>query len=617
MKTMTRWAAFLCLSTRLAAPVSAQEAEWLRQINGDDFNEGLSAAMDRDGNAYAVIRGYGNVDVSGASINLGSADCLLIKYNPAGQPVWTRWLEGDGVVSMGGMAVGPDGNLYLAGTFIARVRFGQVEPGGTNVVALTAAGPGSYDVFLVKYDPAGHVIWARNYGGPNQEFCHSIAVDSTGQICLAGTFNSVGVFGDTIFPAQGLGRVWVARLDAAGNLLWVRATRSSSGAAETHGVAVDQDRNVYLTGGFLTDIDIGDVHLASAGQRDMFLAKYDANGELRWVRQGTGEGGSEGYDVVTDANGFVYVTGVLGAPQFGQPNSGTFNQVQVTGSVPFFLVKYDSAGNVIWGKNDGGEKLAIDEAGMIYGTGAFLGSRQFGSTFRSSRGYGDLYTVKWDGDGNVLWSQAASGPEQDNGGDIAVDPQGNSVMVGTWYITDPSKDLGAYMAPIIVRLSGGSPLIVGQPQDQIVPSGANAVFTVVPVEVAISSYQWLKNGVELADGTRVSGSTTDTLRISQVGLADEGNYSVRVVTPERQVLSAPARLRLSGLMRFVNTERLGNGTFQASFTGVTGRLYDVEWSTNLVNWLFLTNGYAVNGMMMVIDPGGSGTGRKFYRAVSH
>lgn len=592
----------------------AQELSWTRQITGDYFNYGQSVAMDQQGNSYGLILGWDTLNVSGVTVTLGGNDCLLVKYNSQGQVVWKRVLDGDSGLTPANVTVDAADNIYVVGTFGARVLFGQDEPGVNDTVEVTGSG----SVFVVKYDSAGRVVWARSYYGLSQVECHRIAVDRSGQIALTGAFRTFGV-GGTEFevPAEGYGRVWLARLDPSGNLLWLRTTSSTHwAAADTHAVAFDRDRNVYLTGGFLFNVTIGGTQLESQGQYDMFIAKYDANGNLVWLRSATGPGTVQPTDIVVDANGFVYVSGHLGASSFGGPNTGTFGTVQVSGSIFHFLVKYDSDGNAVWGRNDGAERLAMDATGHVYGTGAFTSPRQFGGTLRFPSGNGDLYAVKWDTGGNLLWSQVVAGAEQDNGGGIAVDPDGNVAIAGTWYITDGSKPHGAYMAPVFARLSGGAPLILSQPQDQIVAAGQNAIFTVSLANVPVTSFQWLKNGVALANGSKVSGSTTSALQVSQAALEDEGNYSLQVVTPDRLVLSAPARLRLSGLMRFVSTERLEDGRFQASFTGVNGRVYDVEWSTNLVNWQFLTNGYAVGGMMTVSDPNAATGGQRFYRAVS-
>src|SRR5690606_3448596 len=99
------------------------------------------------------------------------------------------------------------------------------------------------------------------------------------------------------------------------------------------------------------------------------------------------------------------------------------------------------------------------------------------------------------------------------------------------------------------------------------------------------------------DSERFSGISSNLFTVTNVELADEGEYVLRVQGTNGTAISAAARLRVEGLMRFKSVESLVGGGFRLDFEGLEGRLYNIESSEDLVRWSFLTNGFARNGIM--------------------
>ena len=151
-----------------------------------------------------------------------------------------------------------------------------------------------------------------------------------------------------------------------------------------------------------------------------------------WAKRGGGTGRDQGYALSTDASGNVYVTGEF-------TGTGTFApNVSLTsaGNVDFFLVKYDSAGNSLWGKKGGGT-LTDRGYGVVVGsdgcpvvTGHYYGTSTFDSVTVTSSGNLDAFTAKYSADGKLLWFKEGKSVSQTSSRSIALDNQGNYVVVG-------------------------------------------------------------------------------------------------------------------------------------------------------------------------------------------
>ncbi len=203
------------------------------------------------------------------------------------------------------------------------------------------------------------------------------------------------------------------------------------------GLAIDSAANLHVTGWFDGTNDFGGAVLTSrgGGGQDIFVAKYNASGELQWARSAgsatTFE--DEGRGIGVDANGNVYVTGGFrGDAEFGT------NVVSAPLNTAFFLAKYDSAGTIQWVRqsvaNDKvyGTSLAVDHAGNCYAVGyvnngqvVSFGTKNLLSSY--STGYG-TFLVKYDNAGQAQWAQIMDSPQRCYASSVAVDDSGSAYV---------------------------------------------------------------------------------------------------------------------------------------------------------------------------------------------
>ena len=313
---------------------------------------------------------------------------------------WIKQLgtsDGDDAQSV---AVGKDGSVLITG-----YTSGTLD-GNTSA--------GLNDVVIAKYDMNGNRIWARQFGTPGYDIGRSVAVDGSGNSFITGSVD--GSLDSN--PYMGQPDIFLAKYDANGNKLWTWQYRTL-GWDDGIGVAVDGNGNIFVSG--TTE---GPPNGESAAGTDLFLAKFDTNGNRLWTRQfGTPPAYSSGFAVAVDVSGNVIVTGYTSIGLHGNASAG---------SMDIFLAKYDTNGNRLWTKQHGSSDydypngLATDGDGNIFVTGHTFGSLD-GNT---NAGFTDMFLLKYDNNGNRLWTRQLGTPEYDYGDGVAVDGSGNVFVTG-------------------------------------------------------------------------------------------------------------------------------------------------------------------------------------------
>jgi hypothetical protein len=351
------------------------------------------------------------------------------------------------------------GNVYVAGYFnSSTITFGTVTLTKTNSIS------SSYNMFLIKYDPAGNVLWATKAGGKGgNDQPNGIVTDGNGNVYLTGlcgndpniTFFSATTTGTTITLNNASS--YLVKYDPSGNVIWAK---NEIGTPVWQGLAISGE-NLYRTGGFSGNVTIGTSNLTSLGGTDIFTAQYDIDGNVLWAKCGSGTGPDDsGIGIATDGNGNAYITGWFNGPaiQFGNFTLTNKGYSQTNGYHDIFIAKYDANGNLLWAASGGGSNnevcwsIATDEIGNTYVTGnslstsiTFFSATSSGTIITLTNpagGYALYFAVKYDPNGNLLWAKNANGSA--NGDAVAT--FGNNV-----YVT------GTFNSSAIFRSDRGKP----------------------------------------------------------------------------------------------------------------------------------------------------------------
>lgn len=286
-------------------------------------------------------------------------------------------------------------------------------------------------------DPGGAcdalaATFSKAFGGPGYDVAGAVAVDSKGNIILAGSFEQSVDFGGGPLTSAGLTDIFVVKLDSSGNHVFSKAF----GGAGTQGataVAVDASDNILVVGATDGSVNFGGGALPAGGDFDVFVAKLDAQGGHVWSHHYGGAGKQQGESVAVDASGNVILAGRFeGGVDFGT------GPLLSAGTTDVFITKLNASGGLVFASRFGdagiqiAPNVAVDAAGSILATGGFEGSVDFGGAPLVSAGGLDVFILKLGADGKHLWSQRAGDASNlQTSSDILADSAGNVIVTGT------------------------------------------------------------------------------------------------------------------------------------------------------------------------------------------
>ena len=408
--------------------------DWAKTAGGVLSDVAYSVTTDANGNVI-VAGSFSSTSITfGSNIltntNAATRDVFLVKYDASGSVIWAKSNGSSDEDVSKSVTTDASGNIYVAGYFT-----GTAITFGTYTLVNTSAT--FRDVFLVKYDVSGNVLWARSAGGKYHDEATFLSTDPTGNILMTGFFLADSIiFGTDTLLNTGSNDMFVVKYNTSGNVLWAN---SEGGNVDEKGesIASDADGNVLVAGSFTSQtITIGSTTLIYAGgaYSDIFLVKYDSSGAVVWVKGAGGDYLDEPDCVTADANGNIYMSGIVYSTYIVFGADTLFNS-GYTFYGDMFLVKYDAAGNVLWSEgsgngnnNDWCSSVEPDGSGNIIITGAY-GSTINLDTIALSNGPG-IFVAKYNGSGNALWAVEV---KNGIGNSIATDNYGNMYVAGYHY----------------------------------------------------------------------------------------------------------------------------------------------------------------------------------------
>ncbi|MCP4696511.1 MAG: hypothetical protein GY862_06650 [Gammaproteobacteria bacterium] len=351
---------------------------FLEATGGTSGDKAYSVAQTSDG-GY-IVAGYTH------SYGPSVYNIFLLKYDSSGNLTWAK-TTGAGDYRAYSVAQTSDGGYIVAGAS---------HEGMT------------YDVLLLKYDGSGNLIWAKTAGGTGAEWAHSVAQTSDGGYIVAGYTYSYGAGGNDVF---------LLKYDNSGALTWAKTTGSSfSDVAES--VAQTSDGG-YIVAGY--------TYSYGAGDEDVFLLKYDNNGNLSWAKTTGGSTYDRAYSVAqTSDNGYI----VAG-----------YTVSYEAESCDVLLLKYDGSGNLTWAKTAGRVNYA-DTARSVKQTsdGGYIvaGWAKYGG----AQGKYDFLLLKYDDSGNLAWAKTPGGGSRDQAYSVAQTSDNGYIVAGsTWSYGAGSTDV--------------------------------------------------------------------------------------------------------------------------------------------------------------------------------
>ncbi|NIR49700.1 hypothetical protein GWO43_06665, partial [candidate division KSB1 bacterium] len=311
--------------------------------------------------------------------------------------------------------------IFVTGEFQGTVTFDQNGPHETTFTS-TSNNPNG---FLARYDNDGNLQWVVKAGvGSDDVIPKTISVGE--QIFVAGQFRGTATFGvaDSIV-SLGANDVFIAAFDLDGNFQWVR--RGGSDLNDRLFDVLDDDFSSsvndgpIITGFFRGDADFGTLDFSNEGRGDIFLVKYDRNGNVRWGKSFGSSDDDRGYGITRAVSNFFLCGEFSNEVDFGGGNV-----VRSNGDKDIFLAKFDAlTGDFDWVRRAGGpfddqgrEVSAVEGdigAEVVIVTGFFTADADFGdgAVTLSSKGGSDFFIARYDFGGNFVFAKSAGGPGLD------------------------------------------------------------------------------------------------------------------------------------------------------------------------------------------------------------
>jgi Secretion system C-terminal sorting domain/Beta-propeller repeat len=398
----------------------------------------------------------------------------LINYSLGQSYQWGHAIGSGASDNSYNLTVDDSGNTYVVGRFQGSVDF---DPSASSQLL---SSQGGFDMFLMKFDGTGNLIWVISAGGTGTDDASGVTVDKNGNVYITGRFQntvdfdpSPGIFNLT---SNGSWDAYTAKYDKDGNLKWAIGFGDAN-FDDGKSIALSQDSFIYVTGSFEGTIDFDTsmnvFNVSSIGDKDAFLAKYDFFGNFIWAINFGGFGTEIGYGVDSDTSGNVYLTGSftanIGVILFSVGNSDIFiskfdkngvflwaksdgvstndrgtsvdidqsENVLITGDR--IISKYNSNGDSLWtinmiGSNITGLSVTTGYEDAVYVSGHFFAILDFDTLTAEdnliTNGMNDIFLVKYDSSGNFIWSYNIGDASSQLGNAISADNFGNIFISG-------------------------------------------------------------------------------------------------------------------------------------------------------------------------------------------
>ena len=351
-KSLALTAGFVILFCGHDSYAQPPDPVWMRTFGGAEWDTGYCVQQITEG-GYIII-GFT------ASYGAGLNDVYLIKTDSNGDALWMKTFGGSNY----------DYGLYVQ----------QTSPDNGYIITgyTMSYGAGINDVYLIKTDSNGDILWTKTFGGSGYDVAFSVQQTTDGGYIIAGFTTSYGAGGRDVY---------LIKTDSNGDALW---TKTFGGSGWDVGHCVQQATD----GGYIV---AGATESYGAGGYDVYLIKTDPSGDTLWTQIFGDTGYNEAFSIQQTLDG-GYI--LAGATEYFGP-----------GGHDVFLMKTDSSGNALWTRTFGGSgydlgfsvQQTTDEGFIIAGS----------STSFSAYGDNDVYLIKTDSNGDTLWTQTLGGSNED------------------------------------------------------------------------------------------------------------------------------------------------------------------------------------------------------------
>lgn len=390
----------------------APAIQWQKCFGGSDNDEAHSVIQTADGGYItAGSTASNNGDVTGFH---GYFDYWVVKLDSSGAIQWQKSLGGTGDDEAASIIQCMDGGYVVAG-------FTYSNDGDV------MGNHGASDYWIVKLDSYGNIQWQKSLGGSTYDMANSIMQTADGYYTIAGS--SLSKDGDVTSNHTGFD-YWIVRLDTSGNIQWQKSFGGSSDE-EAHSIISTHDGGYIVSGySFSNDGDVSGNH----GFLDYWIIKLDSAANIEWQKTLGGTHLDQAYSII-QANDYGYIVAGFSYSDDGDITSHlgttTFND--------YWIVKIDSSGILQWEKSYGGTRWDYGAAicktlNNRFAVAGWSNSADINVSGNIGNSY-DYWIVEFDSTGNLIWEKSLGGYDIEDALSINI-TNDNGFVIGGFTLSD-------------------------------------------------------------------------------------------------------------------------------------------------------------------------------------
>ena len=353
---------------------------WQKTIGGNSFDH-LASAKETTDEGY-ILGGYSSSGISGEKTqsSRGNDDYWVVKLDKNRNILWDKTYGGSGVDRLTSIIQTDDGGYLMGGTSDSNISGEKTENSRGNL-----------DMWIIKIDQSGNIMWQKTFGGSNFDLLQSMIKTPDGGYILAGSSDS-NRSGDKSQNSRGGGDYWILKIDSLGTIVWQKTIGGDNGDYAKSIIATS-DGNYIIGGDSFSNISEEKTEKTVNNSNDVWLLKLNNNGQILWQKD-IGANDTETFSDIrmTSDNGFI-----LGIMSYSGI-SGYKTEV-TRGERDYWIVKLDATGKFEWDKTIGGN--SVDQTQSIvqskdggYVTLGWSQSNISGDKTENKSGLQDFWVVK-------------------------------------------------------------------------------------------------------------------------------------------------------------------------------------------------------------------------------
>jgi gliding motility-associated-like protein len=353
---------------------------WQKTIGGNSIDHLTSAKETTDG-GY-ILGGSSSSGISGEKTqnSRGNDDYWVVKLDENRNIIWDKTYGGTGVDRLTSIIQTTDGGYLIGGSSDSDISAEKTDNSRGNI-----------DIWIIKIDQSGNIMWQKTFGGSNSDWVQSLIETPDGGYILAGSSHS-NISGEKSENSRGLGDFWVLKIDNSGTIVWQKTIGGNNGDYAKSIIATS-DGNYIIGGDSSSNISGDKTEKTVNNSTDVWLLKINDLGQILWQKDIGAESTEAFADIrMTSDNGFI-----LGIMSYSGISG--YKTEASKGDRDYWIVKLNESGKFEWDKTLGGDSL--DQTQSIvqakdggYVTVGWSQSNMSGDKTENKSGRQDFWVVK-------------------------------------------------------------------------------------------------------------------------------------------------------------------------------------------------------------------------------